>query len=194
MFDEELSESGYWFQTIITEKVISVLERVALYQQTEGSDFSTPIGTASAPASASAASGGLMHNHLTFIWDKINTKTSDTKARKLEAGETYLKYIRIPGKYRLTDDFNELIFHLTLNPRCIHLQLPCTRKIVTFDVIGQADVFIITSPVTLQNISLKEAHKNTLEADRLDVLANIQFMWDKLIDHEKELADAIASI
>jgi hypothetical protein len=61
-------------------------------------------------------------------------------------------------------------------------------------VIGQADVFIITTPVTPQNISLKEAHRHTLEADRLDVLANIQYMRDKLIDHENELAHNIASL
>ena len=188
VFDEEPSESGYWLQTIITEKVNCVLERVPLYQQTEGSDFSTPIGT------ASATSGGLMHNHLTLIWDKTYTQTSEPKARELEAGEATLKYIGIPGKYRLTDDFNELIFHLTLNPRCIPSHLPCTRKTVAFDVIGQADVFIITTPVTPQNISLKEAHRHTLEADRLDVLANIQYMRDKLIDHENELAHAIASL
>jgi hypothetical protein len=47
-----------------------------------------------------------MHNHLTLIWDKTYTQTSEPKARELEAGEATLKYIGIPGKYWLTDDFN----------------------------------------------------------------------------------------
>jgi hypothetical protein len=188
VFDEEPSESGYWLQTIITEKVNCVLEKVPLYQQTEGSEFSTPIGT------ASATTGGLMHNHLTLIWDKTYTQTSDPKARVLETGIAALKFIGIPGKYHLTDEDNELVFHLVLNPRCIPTHQQCARKTGAFDVIGQPDIYVVTVPVKPTNISLKDIHKHTPEIDKVDVTANLQYMRDKIIDHENELAHAIASL
>ncbi|EFX78906.1 hypothetical protein DAPPUDRAFT_245644 [Daphnia pulex] len=158
-----------------------------LYQQTGGSEFSTPIGT------ASETTGGLMHNHLTLIWDKTYTQTSDPKASVLETGIAALKYIGIPGKYRLTDEDNELVFHLVLNPRCIPTHQQCARKTRAFDVIGQPDIYVVTVPVKPTNISLKEIHKHTPEIDKVDITANLQYMRDKIIDHENELAHAIAS-
>ncbi|EFX66266.1 hypothetical protein DAPPUDRAFT_116561 [Daphnia pulex] len=179
VFDEEPSDSGHWLQTIITEKVNCVLEKVPLYQQTEG-------------RTASATTGGLMHNHLTLICDKTYTQTSDPKARVLESGIAALKYIGIPGKYRLTDDDNELVFNLMLNPRCIPTHQKFARKTGTFDVIGQPDIYVVAVPIKPTNISLKEIHKHTPKTDSVNVTANLQYMHEQIIDHENELAHAIA--
>jgi hypothetical protein len=52
----------------------------------------------------------------------------------------------------------------------------------------------VTVPVKPTNISLKEIHKHTPEIDKVDITANLQYMRDKIIDHENELAHAIASL
>jgi hypothetical protein len=78
VFDEEHDESGYWLQTIITEKVNCFLERVPLYQQTEGSDFCTPIGTASATSWQPDAQPP--HPHLGYDLH-TNVRTKSPRAR-----------------------------------------------------------------------------------------------------------------
>ncbi|EFX63573.1 hypothetical protein DAPPUDRAFT_119105 [Daphnia pulex] len=74
-YDQEPVEDGWWLETVTVETINCAVEKIQLYQETEGESFSTPLGIA--PATA----GSISHNHLTLIWDKTFTVKSEPKAR-----------------------------------------------------------------------------------------------------------------
>ncbi|KAK4006773.1 hypothetical protein OUZ56_011931 [Daphnia magna] len=80
VFYHEPKTLKYWMSTVTAEIINCDLEKVQIYQQSEDTNFQTPIGTASATA------GNLSHNHLTLAWDTTYTHHTAPVNRLVESG------------------------------------------------------------------------------------------------------------
>ena len=190
VFDQEPAEDGWWLSTIVSETVNCVVEKVQLYQEDEGHSFPTPLGTASASA------GSLSHNHITLVWDKSFTQQSKPKAHLLESGAGTLMPFGSSNKLRLHDVSKELEFHLVRNKRCLPPLVDCSSKVDAYDVIGQPKLFLIIT--TKVNHSATNATFKSPQlfktAGNIDILANIQYIKDQLIDHANDLVRVIDTL
>ncbi|KZS03399.1 Uncharacterized protein APZ42_033845 [Daphnia magna] len=171
----------------VTEEIINcVLKKVQLYQQSEDTNFQTPIGTASATA------GNLSHNHLTLVWDTTYTHHTAPNNRLVESGVgTLTRQMEGEKSFRLQDDDNQLDFHLTLRPPCLPLQPNCTNRTSAYDVVGQPKLYILTGEIKENSSSASTTTPPPPNAEIFNIPANIQYIRDQLTDHENELARLI---
>ena len=188
-YDKEPNEEGWWLKTISTETINCAVEKVLLYQEIEGENFSTPLGI------VSAAAGSYSHNHLTLIWDKTFTTVSEHKARNIENGTGTI--LTTGEKFRLHDEEKELEFHLVLNKRCFPPNQPCATKADAFDIIGQPMLYVYTTPVLdrKQKLNSLPAQIPSLKIDsNIDVIANFQYGRDQIIDQQNDLTRVLEII
>ncbi|KAI9554948.1 hypothetical protein GHT06_020229 [Daphnia sinensis] len=185
----EPEDYGYWLRTIDTEIINCVLETIQLRQQTANANFSTPLGT------ASATTGVLSHNHLTLMWDKTYTHSTEHEYQLVESGDgTLIKQTGDEKKFRLQDDNNQLDFHLILQPSC-NLAPSCTNKTSHFHIIGHPKLFILTGNVKENSSVLTATTKQPpSSAEIVKTPANLQYIRNQLTDHENELARLIQTL
>jgi hypothetical protein len=191
-YDQEPVEDGWWLETVTVKTINCAVEKIQLYQETEGESFSTPLGIA--PATA----GSISHNHLTLIWDKTFTVKSEPKARLVESGVAIIITTGTPNKFRMHDEEKELEFHIQItNKRCLPPLTTCDVKADAFDVIGQPKLYIFTTPIIPKNSSLEEGSRKrpVLKEDAsIDVVANFQYLRDQLLDNENDLTREIENL
>ncbi|EFX60765.1 hypothetical protein DAPPUDRAFT_123048, partial [Daphnia pulex] len=153
-YDQEPVEDGWWLETVTVETINCAVEKIQLYQETEGESFSTPLGIAQATA------GSISHNHLTLIWDKTFTVKSEPNARLVESGVAIIITTGTSNKFRMHDEEKELEFHIHItNKRCLPPLTTCDVKADAFDVIGQTKLYIFTTPIIPKNSSLEEGSR-----------------------------------
>ncbi|XP_045025162.1 uncharacterized protein LOC123469880 [Daphnia magna] len=140
--------------TVTAEIINCVLEKVQLYQQSEDTNFQTPIGTAFATA------GNLSHNHLTLVWDTTYTHHTAPINRLVESGVGTLT--------RQLED-----------------------RTSAYDVVGQPKLYILTGEIKENSSSASTTTPPPPNAEIFHIPANIQYIRDKLTDHENELARLI---
>ncbi|EFX74023.1 hypothetical protein DAPPUDRAFT_109336 [Daphnia pulex] len=191
-YDQEPVEDGWWLETVTVETINCAVEKIQLYQETEGESFSTPLGIA--PATA----GSISHNHLTLIWDKTFTVKSEPKARLVESGVAIIITTGTSNKFRMHDEEKELEFHIQItNKRCLPPLTTCDVKADAFDVIGQPKLYIFTTPIIPKNSSLEEGSRKrpVLKEDAsIDVVANFQYFRDQLLDNANDLTQEIENL
>ncbi|KAK4007553.1 hypothetical protein OUZ56_012711 [Daphnia magna] len=181
VFSHEPRSDGYWMRTVDWETLNCALEQVQLFQQVEVEDFPTPIGKASATA------GTLSHNHLTLVWDTAYTHKIQHELRPVESGIGNLMMKTINEKYfRLLDDDRQLDFHLTLQPLCDPNHRSCNNRTMTFKI--SASIKEKAQP----SVSVETTSPSS-DPD-LDKLANKQYIQDRAIDRDNELARMLQTI
>lgn len=186
VFDHDPTPLKYWMSTVTAQITNCVLEKVQLYQQSEDTNFQTPIGTASATA------GNLSHNHLTLVWDTTYTHHTAPINRLVESGVgTLTRQLEGEKSFRLQDDENQLDFHLTLRPPCLPLQPNCTNRTSAYDVVGQPKLYLLTGEIKENSSSASTTTPPPPNAEIFSIPANIQYIRDQLTDHENELARLI---
>uniref|UniRef100_A0A0N8AEJ0 Retrovirus-related Pol polyprotein from transposon n=1 Tax=Daphnia magna TaxID=35525 RepID=A0A0N8AEJ0_9CRUS len=204
VFSHEPRSDGYWMRTVDWETLNCALEQVQLFQQMEDEDFPTPIGKASSTA------GTLSHNHLTLVWDTTYTHKVQHELRTVESGTGNLMMKTINEKYfRLLDDDRQLDFHLTLQPPCDPNHRSCNNRTTTFKIVGQSNLVLVTWPfvdkslsLTAESASNKEKAQPSVSVETtspssdpdLDKLANKQYIQDRAIDRDNELARMLQTI
>ncbi|KZS02694.1 Uncharacterized protein APZ42_000166, partial [Daphnia magna] len=105
--------------------------------------------------------------------------------------------------FRLLDDERQLDFHLTLQPPCDPNHRSCNNRTTTFKIAGQPNLVLITWPfvdkslsLTAESASSKEKAQPSVAVETtspssdpdLDKLANKQYIQDRAIDRDNELA------
>ncbi|XP_032799333.1 uncharacterized protein LOC116936287 [Daphnia magna] len=204
VFSHELRSDGYWMRTIEWETLNCALEQVQLFQQVEDEDFPTPIGKASATA------GTLSHNHLTLVWDTTYTHKIQHELRTVEFGSgTLLMKTENEKYFRFLDNDRQLDFHLTLQPPCTPNQRNCNNRTMTFKIVGHSKLILVTWPIIDKSLSLtaesaaikeKAPPSVTMETTSpssdpdLDRLANKQYIQDRAIDRDNQLARLLQTI
>jgi hypothetical protein len=130
VFHQEPAENGWWLSTVVLETVNCVVEKVHLFQEIEEDTFPTPVGM------ASAAAGGLSHNHIILVWDKSFMQKTTFRLRLLESGIGSIFSLGSSGKLRLHDEGKKF------------------RSYDAYDVIGQPKLFVMVKVSTSEKILL----------------------------------------
>lgn len=184
-YEREPETVGYWMKSVETISINCVLEKIQLYQESDGNNFSTPLGT------AVPNSGNLAHNHLTLIWDKAYTQISPPTARLVESGiGNLIKKIGQEKNFRLHDSEKQLEFHILFHPRCSNLKIDCQEKEDSFNIIGQPHLFLKTAAITdtLSKEKPSRPAPPNNENNNFTAAASLQYMFDVFADHENDLA------
>jgi hypothetical protein len=190
VFHQEPAENGWWLSTVVLETINCVVEKIQLFQEIEGDTFPTPVGM------ASAAAGSLSHNHITLVWDKSFTQRTTPKSRLLESGVGSISSLGSSGKLRLHDEGKELEFHLVKKQRCPPPKIECDKKVDSYDVIGQPKLFVMVKTTSEKNSSSTPFKSPQLfkPVGNVDVIANMQFIKDQLIDYSNDLVRVIETL
>ncbi|KAK4013886.1 hypothetical protein OUZ56_026438 [Daphnia magna] len=204
VFSHEPRPDGYWMRTVEWETLNCALEQVQLFQQVEDEDFPTPMGK------ASATTGTLSHNHLTLFWDTTYTHKIQHELRTVEFKTGTLMMKTENKKYFcLLDDDCQLDFHLTLQPPCTPNQRNCNNRTMTFKIVSQSKLILVTWPIidkslplTAESAAIKEKAPQSVAMETtspssdsdLDRLANKQYIKDLAIDRDNELGCMLQTI
>lgn len=136
-FEQEPSGSSFIGQSTTYEILNCVVQQVSLLQKCPKCPVHTPLGD------ANMTTGSISANHVTIIWEKLNSKNVTCTRRILGRGLGFLSVSKTNATRRLEAPEAQLDFHVEPKPtKCVCRASPCTSP--AYQVIGRPHLFIET--------------------------------------------------